>query len=160
CRLAAVLLPGYPPPAAVVLSVSAASAACGQRLGRMHFSPWVDMAVVGETYQARPSRHPENNTQNQEDIMKLTIIPATRPGRRGRARPAGHAAGPARGPRRRAVARTSAKLPAEVLAAGPRVSSPPTSPAQARRRWSPRWPGPEIPPVVPPSGDAPRARCS
>jgi len=76
----------------------------------MHFSPWVDMAVVGETYQARPSRHSENNTQNKEDIMKLTIIAAT--GGVGRqvlrqARHAGHD-----------VARNSAKLPAEVLAAG------------------------------------------
>ena len=43
----------------------------------MHFSPWVDMEVVGETYQARPSRHSEKNTQNKEDIMKLTIIAAT-----------------------------------------------------------------------------------
>ena len=43
----------------------------------MHFSPWVDMEVVGETYQAQPSRHSENNTQNKEDIMKLTIIAAT-----------------------------------------------------------------------------------
>src|SRR5262249_25662920 len=43
----------------------------------MHFSPWVDMEVVGETYQAQPSRHSENNTQNKEDIVKLTIIAAT-----------------------------------------------------------------------------------